>query len=527
MSRVPSSRRLATVLFLDIVDSTRIAAELGDRRWRELLGTFRQIVRTQLKRHRGHEEDTAGDGFFATFAQPADGVRAAVAIARAVQEIGLEVRCGLHFGECETIEGQLGGIAVHIGSRIMSLGGAAQVLITGTVRDLATGAEVEVEDAGTHELKGVPGSWQVWRVTKLEGSPLPAPLDADQAREIRAGHQVSARRSRRRRLVTLGAAVLGLAALLAIAGVLTGNLLAPPPVNLVKIDADTNLVTSRLSDGYGDEHLPNALWLVNGALWQGINKAPNGFEGFVRRDVRTGEVIQKFELHAEPSALAIGFGSIWFGGLKGPDSVQQWDPVTGRVLKTFTVNGSIRSMDAGTDALWVLGADGALFKVDPITRGVVKTYDSQTNKPGAVVALGDKIWVCDCEEHRLVEFDPASDRVSRTLTFAQAGFLVGLSDTAGATTLWLLDFEAATLTPIDATTGTAGQPIGIGANLHGATVAFGAVWVVAGDKVLRVDGNGPKISKTIPMPAGFSAGSIAADPETHSLWVADCGCPIQ
>src|SRR5439155_18111070 len=290
MSRPASSRRLATVLFLDIVDSTRIAAELGDRRWRELLGTFRQIVRKELKRHRGHEEDTAGDGFFATFAQPADGVRAAVTVARAVQEIGLEVRCGLHFGECETIEGQLGGIAVHIGSRIMSLGGAAQVLITGTVRDLATGAEVEVEDAGTHELKGVPGSWQVWRVTKLEGSPLPAPLDADQAREIRAGHQGSARRSRRRRLVTLGAAVLGLAALLAIAGVLTGNLLAPPPVNLVKIDADTNLVTSRLSDGYGDEHLPNALWLVNGALWQGINKAPNGFEGFVRRDVRTGEV---------------------------------------------------------------------------------------------------------------------------------------------------------------------------------------------------------------------------------------------
>src|SRR5439155_13721543 len=109
---------------------------------------------------------------------------------------------------------------------------------------------VEVEDAGTHELKGVPGTWQVWRVTKLEGSRLPAPLDADEAPEIRGGHQVSARRSRRRRLVTLGAAFLGVAVLLAVAGVLTGILLAPPPVNLLKIDADTNAITSRSSDGY-------------------------------------------------------------------------------------------------------------------------------------------------------------------------------------------------------------------------------------------------------------------------------------
>src|SRR5438105_15903241 len=95
-------------------------------------------------------------------------------------------------------------------------------------------------------------------------------------------------------------------------------------------------------------------------------------------------------------------------------------------------------------------ADGTLFKVDPITRKVIKTFDSHTKDPGVVVALGHTIWVCDCGEHRLVEFDPANDKVARTLTFAQAGFLVGLSDPAGATKLWLVDFEAATLTPIDA-----------------------------------------------------------------------------
>jgi class 3 adenylate cyclase len=521
--RLPSSRRLATVLFLDIVDSTKIAAELGDARWRGMLGRFRKIVRAELKRYRGHEEDTAGDGFFATFAQPRDGLRAAVAIIGAVQEIGLEVRCGLHFGECETIEGRLGGIAVHIGSRIMSLGGAAQVLITGTVRDLVTGAEADVEDAGTHELKGVPGTWQVWRVTKLEGEPLPAPADVGKAHELRANQRQLTKRTRRR-LVALGAVTLALVALIAVAGIVTGNLFAAPPVNLLKIDADTNAIVTRLSDNYRDEHLPNALLLVNGVLWQGTNK---GFEGFVRRDIRTGEVVQKFELHAEPSAAAIGFGSIWLSGLQGPGSIQQWDPVSGRVLHTLSVSGTIVSMDAGADALWVLGDEGTLFEVNPVTRTLVKTYDSQTDKPGVVVALSDKIWVCDCEEHRIVEFDPASDKVVRKLTFPQSGVLVGLSDTAGSTTLWLLDFQAATLTPIDGATGSAGQPIGIGTNLHGATVAFGAVWVVAGDKVLRIDGRGPEISKKISMPAGFSAGSIVADPETHSLWVADCGCPLE
>ena len=533
MSRAAPSRRLATILFLDIVGSTQIAVELGDRRWRELLGRFREVVRGELKRHHGHEEDTAGDGFFATFAQPAQALRAAVAIVRGVQEIGLDVRCGLHFGECETIDGRLGGIAVHIGARIMALGGAADVFVTSTVRDLVAGGDTQWEDRGSHELKGVPGSWQVWRLEKLDVSALPTPLDPARASSVRESQRPAAARKRRRLRVVI-AAVAGLAAVLglvvAVVAFATGHLFAAPaapPVNLLKIDPNTNSITLRQSDSYTDEHLPDALWIVNGALWQGVNKGTDGFEGFVRRDIQTGVVQQKFALHTEPSAVAIGFGSIWLSGLQGPDSIQQWDPVSGRVLKTFTVKGDIVSMDPGTDALWVLGADGTLFKVDPVTRTVIKTYDSKTDKPGVVVALGDKIWVCDCEEHHLVEFDPAADRVARTLSFAQSGFLVGLTDTSGVTTLWLLDPQGATLTPIDANAGTAGQPIGIGTNLHGATVAFGAVWVVAGDKVLRVDGSGPTVTKTITMPAGFSAGSIAADPETHFLWVADCGCPIQ
>jgi hypothetical protein len=523
MSRAGTPRRLATILFLDIVDSTRIAAELSDQRWKGLLGRFRDVVRAELKQYRGHEEDTTGDGFFATFPQPAQGVRAAASIARRVQQLGVDVRCGLHFGEGETIEGQLGGIAVHIGSRIMARGGAAEVLVSATVRDLIVGAEMQLEDAGSHELKGVPGMWQVWRLTMLDGSSLPSPLEPEQAIALRATQGPAATRIRRRTILA-GAGLLGVAALVAIVGIASGRLFASPSANLVKIDPAKNSISLELHDTYGDEHLTNALSAVNGALWQGANK---GFEGFVRRDIATGDVIDKIPLSKEPSAITFGFGSIWLGGLKAPGSIDRWDAVSGRTQTAISVDANIASMDAGSDAIWVLGDTGKLFKVDPVTNSIAGTYDSHTTRPGVVVAIGNHVWVCDCDFHRLVEFDPANDTVLRTLTFPQAGYLVGLTDTAGATTLWLLDPEAATLTPIDDKTGEAGQPIGIGANLHTAVVAFGSVWVAAGDKVLRVQGSGPTVTARIAMPSGFSAGSIAADPATGGLWVADCGCPIQ
>jgi class 3 adenylate cyclase len=523
MSRAGPPRRLATILFVDILDSTQIATELSDQRWTGLLGEFRRVVRAELKRYRGREEDTAGDGFFATFAQPAEAVRAAASIVRSVQHLGLDVRCGVHFGECEKIEGHLGGIAVHIGSRIMALGGAAEVLVSSTVGDLIVGTEVELEDRGSHELKGVPGSWQVWRLKMLDGSSLPASLEPEQGAALRnAGGPAAARM--RRRVVVAGGALLGVAALVATVAFVSGHLFAAPSVNLVKIDAGTNSIVRQLHDAYGDEHLPGVLWAVNGALWQGANK---GFEGFVRRNMGTGEVADKIPVSKEPSSVTFGFGSIWLSGLSAPGSIDRWDAVSGRSQKTFSVDGKIASMDAGSNAIWVLGDTGKLFKVDPLTNAVTGTYDSHTTKPGVVVSIGDHVWVCDCDFHRLVEFDPVNDTVLRTLTFKQAGYLVGLTDAAGATALWLLDQEAATLTPIDQKTGEAGQPIGIGANLHTAVVGFGSVWVAAGDKVLRVQGSGPTVIATIAMPGGFSAGSIAADPETGSLWVADCGCPIQ
>jgi len=155
-------RVLATVLFTDIVGSTDRAAEVGDRAWRELLGRHNSLARDRLDRFRGREIKTIGDGFLATFDGPARAVRCAQEIVDAVNELGLEVRCGLHTGECEFLNGDVGGIAVHIGARVCDLAGAREVLVSSTVKDLVVGSELGFEDRGTQQLRGVPGEWRLY-----------------------------------------------------------------------------------------------------------------------------------------------------------------------------------------------------------------------------------------------------------------------------------------------------------------------------------------------------------------------------
>ena len=155
---------LATVLFTDIVGSTEQAAELGDRAWQALLEEHHRRVRGQLARFRGAEIDTAGDGFLATFDGPARAIRCARVDRRSGRALGLEVRAGLHTGECETIDGKVGGIAVAIGARVGALAGPSEVLVSQTVKDLVAGSGLAFEDAGEHELKGVPDRWRLYRV---------------------------------------------------------------------------------------------------------------------------------------------------------------------------------------------------------------------------------------------------------------------------------------------------------------------------------------------------------------------------
>jgi class 3 adenylate cyclase/pimeloyl-ACP methyl ester carboxylesterase len=153
---------LATVLFTDLVGSTAKAAELGDRRWRELLAQHHTRVRDQLARYRGIELDTAGDGFFARFDGPARAIRCACAVREDLAGLGLDVRAGVHTGECELLDGKVAGIAVSIGARVAAEAGPGDVLVSSTVRDLVAGSGLEFEDRGVRELKGIPGEWRLY-----------------------------------------------------------------------------------------------------------------------------------------------------------------------------------------------------------------------------------------------------------------------------------------------------------------------------------------------------------------------------
>jgi class 3 adenylate cyclase len=164
-ARRGGERVLKTVLFTDIVGSTERAAELGDRRWKEVLDVHYDAVRRKLDRFSGEAVNTTGDGFLAAFDGPARAIRCSQAIASEATGLGLEIRSGLHTGECEQRGGDLAGIAVHIGARVAALAAAGEVLVTSTVRDLVAGSGIGFADRGQHELKGVPGSWQLLAAT--------------------------------------------------------------------------------------------------------------------------------------------------------------------------------------------------------------------------------------------------------------------------------------------------------------------------------------------------------------------------
>jgi class 3 adenylate cyclase len=161
---VASRTVLATVLFTDIVGSTKRQAIAGDHAWRDVIQRHHALVRELLATYRGIEVDTAGDGFFATFDGPARAVRCALAISSAVQTLELEIRAGLHTGECELIDGKVGGLSVSIGARVAGIAGPSQVLVSSTVKDLVAGSGLMFEDIGEHELRGVPGQWRLFSV---------------------------------------------------------------------------------------------------------------------------------------------------------------------------------------------------------------------------------------------------------------------------------------------------------------------------------------------------------------------------
>jgi class 3 adenylate cyclase len=519
-------RHLATVLFLDIVGSTRIASEIGDRRWRELLSRFRHVVHAQLRKHGGREENFTGDGFLATFTDPERAIRAGVDIAAGVHDLGVDVRCGLHTGECERIEGSLGGIAVHIASRVMSHAADAQVLATSTVEELVIGASIEFEDHALHELKGVPGPWELYPVRSVDGEPAPRPLEEVVAADRIASVQPPPLLHRRRKLVIGGAAVLTLAAAGAAFAVLAGGgePSGPGPgsreVTLMKVNPQTNEVVKVLRDGYRSEGVPGSLWSIGGALWQATP------DELVRRDIETGEPQATIPLGAPVDAVGFGYGSAWIAEPTGSAGsvIRRHDAVTGRPQHELGVGTRVVSLSAGNDAMWALGADGSLLEIDAVRTRVSHTFYTGSTSPALAVAESGYVWISDPGSGRVIQFDPRAAGVAHTVPLPSRGSLVAV-DTDGVQTLWILDPSRGTLTPIDAVSGRTGRTVAFEGSLGAARIGFDSLWVAGRGDVERIplavsDAN----HAIIQMPRGAIAGSIAIDEQTGAVWVADCAC---
>ena len=513
-----------TVLFLDVVGSTALATELGDARWRVVLTRFRATVRQELKRNGGREQDTSGDGFFATFAEPVQALRGAAAITAAVQQIGLDVRSGIHTGEVEEVDGTLGGIGVHIGARAMALAGPAEVMVTSTVKELVAGSGATFEDAGEHELKGVEGSWRLQRLKSIEIA-LPPPLAREVSAERLAG--LAPRDRRRRWLVATVAAVL-LAAAVVAGGILAtrGSSTPPGKITLLQLDPHSGNVVRTIRDGTLGCPCGANLFAVDGTLWE--RGGMNG-DRIVVRDMSSGQVQRVTRAPAGSIDGAVGFGSIWLlrsvvvakgaYGVPVINGVQRLDELSGRPVARIRLEGDLTNgtMVVGDGAVRVLQGDGTLDRIDPATNRVTGRFDTGAFETSIVLPTGGKVWICECEYHEVLRYDPGT-RHGTTFHFDEQPWHLVEIRTPQGPTLWLMDQQGATLTQIDPRTGKPKQPLGLSGHPTQAVQLGDSIWVAAGRFVDRIKLRGRERT-SIPLPNGVHATGIAADPATGRLWV--------
>lgn len=518
---MPPSRRTATVLFLNIVGSTKIASELGDARFRALLSRFNRIVQTGLRRHGGREEDRAGDGFFATFAQPAKAIRCASRLSEDVRELGIEIRAGIHTGETERVDGKTQGIAVVIGSRVMSLATSGEILVSSTTKELTTGAGFSFEDFSAHELKGVPGTWQVWAVTGVDGTPLPGPLPAsDAAEHLRAIGGPRPERGNRRRVLIAGltsaAVVMGGLALLLPRGEESPRRrvqpTAPAPGTLIEIDPAGDILSEiplrPLQEARTNRHTPHPMVVGQGGVWlirrdQLIHVDPVDDEEAGRAAIGRGNPVS--------INIASGYDAIW---LMTDKELLRVNPATREVRPVASLNrGPVLSwttdVTVGAGYVWAGTSDGELLRFDPRTGGVART--KVPSSIDAIAAGTGAVWVSDLLEGTVIRLDPETMEPNGSLE------ILGGADAlvVDGSDLWVLSRTAGLITPV--VDGQARPQIRVGEDPTSLAAGIGAIWV--GDKdgiIRRIDLDTRQIEE---VPMGSPIRDLAVDEEANTLWV--------
>ncbi len=519
MQRRTVGRGLGAVLFTDIVGSTAIAAEIGNTRWSELVSRHHRLIRGELRRFGGREQDTAGDGFFATFERPVDAIRCAFAAAEAVRVLGIEIRAGVSFGQLELVEGKAGGLIVNTAARVMSVAGTGEVLVPAAVKDLVPGTGISFDDHGTHQLKGIEGDIRLFRVTEVDGRMPAEPLGAEEAAERRAA--IVPATSRRAGIVVggLAAAVAVVLGVWAFAGDDPNPPGAPasPPHFGVEFDAETGEEVQRIAypnPGRPEvSHFGTQMVAGQGAVW--VEDSTAYVPTVLRVDPVHGDVERVIVRgNAFTLSLAEGLDAIWVSSNK----LIRINPATREfreVLQIPLPAGGSGETSVATDRtqLWIGTAQGVLRRVDPT--GAVTAERTVTDGIQLVTASDDGVWVVDQLGGVVVRIDPVSLR--------RAAAPISLPGTIDAIDVvgdhvWALDFGTGLLTRISVLSNRQVGLVTVPAGATSLDAGLGGVWVGHADgTITRVDPVTTTASSFTQVDGTIRA--LAVDAARGSIWV--------
>jgi class 3 adenylate cyclase len=515
MQRRGGGPGLGAVLFTDIVGSTTIAAEMGNTRWSELVARHHRIVRRELGRFGGHEMDTAGDGFFATFERPADAIRCAVAAADGVRELGIEIRAGVSFGELESVGKKASGLVVNTAARVMSVAGPGEVLVPASVREIVQGGRVSFAEHGVHRLKGLEGEFWLFKVTEVDGSEPTPPLDAEEA--ARRRKEIFPTGTSRRRAVSAGitAGVL----VLIVAGVLlaTGGEEEPPAATglhdtVAPFDVEQRRVGARIPIDVGTDPLTlsyvdqpiaageGAVWVLRGAYLVQID--PQHPDPSNVSDIDLGD----------SQTVATGFDSAW--ALSGR-TLFKAHPGTGEAkpfLEQPEPSGIVTWSLALGDAIWMAESDGTLVRIDPLTGAT--EHEEETGRAIELLATTrHRLWASMALEDLVIELDPSTLRAKGS-PIPIGGGIEALAGRGEG--LWVLD-RLGVVTRVNAETRTS-RTARVGDDATGIAVGRDAVWVGdLGGSLYRIDVTTLVVEE---FRIGYEVLGVTVDPaDDGSVWL--------
>jgi class 3 adenylate cyclase len=523
VQRRSGTRGLGAVLFTDIVGSTVIAAEMGNTRWAELLTRHHQIVRRELRRFGGRENDTAGDGFFATFERPVDAIRCAVGATEAVRALGIELRAGVSFGQLEQVDGKAGGLIVNTAARVMSVAGPGEVLVPASVRDIVSGAGISFADHGVHRLKGLE-EVRLFQVVGLEGVVVTPPLEAEEAAERR--REIFPGPSRRRRkliIAGIAAATVTAGAIALLAG--DGDQPGPPGTArpryfVVELDQASGKQRQRIGivwPGRPGETVPTSRSIAAGeaAVW--VLAPASSSMILLHVDPRHGELRDPIRLEFSLSvSMVTAFDAVWVATGERLFRVNAATDEPREALRFQLPGGGSGRTDLSADRshLWLGRTDGILMQID--ASGAVTRQRRVITSADLIAAGDDAVWVADQVSGVVAGVDAAS--LGKIGEIAVAGRIDRMIADAGY--VWILDTGTGVVTRLSVSSDrivAAQAPVGGGST--DLAVGFGAVWVSHDDGLIsRIDPSTLEVTAAFARVNG-AATAIAVDTSRETIWV--------